>query len=198
MVSITQQLHGPTALCSARVGVPKSHRNRRVTPWGDIAAASLKCRPVGRVGAGKTVLGQPRCVWGRPGFQWRHRPNLGACRRRQNWARSAADTGTTPCTTASHICHRGSGRFSVVVPQQPAQAFAARDAAGPPAHLLPRCNQPVREPLVLALCLIVLRERDCGRLQRSPPEEDHPFQALCLDRTHESLEMRIQIRGARR
>jgi len=38
----------------------------------------------------------------------------------------------------------------------------------------------------------------CGNLQRSLPEEDHALQAFLLRRSHEALEIRIQIWRARR
>ena len=72
------------------------------------------------------------------------------------------------------MCPKRSGRFAVVVPQQSSQSFAAHDFPGFLPGLFPCRNQPVADPLVISLRMIMLKETGCGGLERSLPEEDHP------------------------
>ena len=99
---------------------------------------------------------------------------------------------------ASVICRIRSGRIAVIVPQHSAESLPAPHLTGRAAHFLPRFNQPVAKPLMVALRMKVIQEFSHGHLQRSLPEEDHTLDAFLLDRSHEAFEMRIQIRRARR
>jgi hypothetical protein len=56
-------------------------------------------------------------------------------------------------------------------------------------------DQPILQPLVVTLSVVVhhvLRDRPT---QRRLPDEDHPIQAIVLDGANKSLGIRIQIRG---
>ena len=91
------------------------------------------------------------------------------------------DTVTTRSREAGVMRGQRSGCFAVVVPQQSAQSFAASDFAGCPAHLFPRCDQNVAEPLMVALRMKVENEFLRGISQRSLSEEDHAPEAFLLD-----------------
>jgi hypothetical protein len=84
-----------------------------------------------------------------------------------------------------------------VVTQHAAQSHPARHVTGCTAELFPRLNQSVAKALVVSLGVKMAQELGYGDRQRSNPEEDHALQALLFDRSHEALEIRIQVRRTR-
>ncbi len=56
----------------------------------------------------------------------------------------------------------------------------------------------VVEPLVISFRVIMSQELSDRRSQRLLTEKDHPGQAFFLDRAHESLQVRVEIRRPRR
>ena len=91
------------------------------------------------------------------GFQWPARRNASFSRCFRGCSRTAAYTMAARSREAGVMCRRRSGCFAVVVPQQSAQSFAARDFAGCPAYLFPRCDQEVADPLMIALRMKMLK-----------------------------------------
>ena len=82
--------------------------------------------------------------------------------------------------------------LAVVVTQHAAQTIPAPNAAGCAPDFLARFDQPIAKSLVIPLSVKVSQELGSGLPQRLLPEEDHPVQALFLQASQESLEMRIQ------
>ena len=72
---------------------------------------------------------------------------------------------------------RKSGGFAVVL-QHAAQTITSGDLTLALAYPGTGLDQPVLEPLVISLRMIVGQELTHGVLQRSLPEEDHPLQAF--------------------
>ncbi len=94
----------------------------------------------------------------------------------------------------------GTGRLrgaTVVVPQQPAEAFAAHHDALAGADALTRLDQLVSQPLVIPFAVIVGDVLADRTTQRSFAEEDHAVQALLFDRAHEALGPGVQVGRAR-
>jgi hypothetical protein len=86
-----------------------------------------------------------------------------------------------------------SSRFAVVVPQNATESFAACYLTGYASDFLNRIDQSVVKRLVIALCVIMGQKSDNGGIQRFLPEKDHALQALLFDRSHETLDIRIQV-----
>ena len=86
----------------------------------------------------------------------------------------------------------------MVVPQHPAESFAATYLPTPLPYFGLRLDQPIAETLVAPLSMIVLHERANGPTQCRLRKEDHPVKALALDRENESLGVGVEIRRPHR
>jgi hypothetical protein len=86
-----------------------------------------------------------------------------------------------------------SGRATVVVLQHAAETLVARDLAVSAGHFIARFDQPVVEPLVVSLFVIMDEEFTNGVPQSHFTEENHSVQTFVLHRTHEPFDMWTQI-----
>ena len=86
---------------------------------------------------------------------------------------------------------------AVIVPEQSAESLAAFDVAGGAADLATWRNEAIVEALVITLPVVMLQELTDSVAKRLLAEEDQAVETLFTDRPHESLEMRIHVRGAR-
>ncbi len=84
----------------------------------------------------------------------------------------------------------------IVVPEHSAEAFATAHFSVGFAYPVPRFDQAVTQALVAALAVIMGHVRADSSPERTLGEEDHPLEALALNRKHESLGVRVQIRGS--
>lgn len=91
-----------------------------------------------------------------------------------------------------------SGCGAVVILAHAAEALAALNRARRSSNLLARVDELVLKPLMVALGVVVSQILADGVPQGTFAEEDHPVQALFLDRAHEPLQMGVQVRRARR
>ena len=76
--------------------------------------------------------------------------------------------------------------------------LAALDRTASPQLVARRVDEPILDPLVIALAVVVLDVLAYRLSQMSVTDRDHLRQALRLDRSDESLGMRVQIRAATR
>src|SRR5262245_24723920 len=82
--------------------------------------------------------------------------------------------------------------------QQPTEPFATLDSIAPSGVIGRRFDEPVADSLVIALSMVVRDVlTDCSPKVRFP-DRDHLRQAFRLDRSNESLRIRVQIRAAAR
>ncbi len=91
-----------------------------------------------------------------------------------------------------------SGRTAVVVVQQAAEPLAAFDLARGSAGLGAQSEQPIVQPLVISLGMVVLQPLADRVSQRLLAEEDHAVDALGFEGPEEALQMRVQVRRPRR
>ena len=75
----------------------------------------------------------------------------------------------------------------MIVPQQATQSVAALDYAVGLADALLGLDQPIGQALMIPFAMVVSHELLDGTTQTGLAEENHPLQALRLDRSHESL-----------
>ena len=90
--------------------------------------------------------------------------------------------------------HRLLCGFAVVIVEQAAQSFATSHVPVETAHAIVRFDQRVFQPLMISLSMIMTTEFDDGPPQRLFTEEDHPIQALALDRQNKPFDVSVQIR----
>jgi hypothetical protein len=81
--------------------------------------------------------------------------------------------------------------------QQAAESFAAGEGRVVVSRRRQRCEQFAVDALMVALEVVVLDEFSDGALKMSLNEQ-HFVQALALDRQHEPLGVRVQVRTVRR
>ena len=86
----------------------------------------------------------------------------------------------------------------MVVPQHPAESFAATHLPAPLPCFGLRIDQPVAGTSVAPLSMIVLHERANGSTQCRIRKEDHPVKGLALDRENESPGVGVEIRRPHR
>jgi len=94
-------------------------------------------------------------------------------------------------------CQTISSRFAIVVPQHATESLAARYSTSCASYFIAPVDQSVVKRLVIALCVAVRQKSDNGGMQRPLPEKYHALQALLLDRSHETFDIRIQIGRSR-
>ena len=75
----------------------------------------------------------------------------------------------------------------IVIPQHSAEAFSTAQCSVGLAYPVSRFDQAVPQALVSALPMIMDHVRADRSPQRALSEENHPLEALALDRKHESL-----------
>ena len=83
---------------------------------------------------------------------------------------------------------------AVVITEQAAQSLTASHVPVGTADAFFRFDQRVPEPLMVALSTIMMDELSDGTPQRWLTEEDHPLQALALDRQNKPFDVSVQIR----
>ena len=83
---------------------------------------------------------------------------------------------------------------AVVITEQTAQSLTTSHLPVRTADAFFRFEQRVPEPLMVALSVIMMDELSDGRAQRLLTEEDHPLQALALDRQNKPFDISVQIR----
>jgi len=86
----------------------------------------------------------------------------------------------------------------MVVPQHPAESFAATHLPAPLPGFGLRIDEPVAGTSVAPLSMRVLHERANGSTQCPLREDDHPVKALALDRENESPGVGVEIRRPHR
>jgi hypothetical protein len=86
-----------------------------------------------------------------------------------------------------------SGGLTVVISQHATESLAALDLTGSAGHFIARFDQPVVEPLVVSLFVIMDEEFTNGVPQSHFTEENHSVQTFVLHRTHEPFDMWTQI-----
>ena len=82
----------------------------------------------------------------------------------------------------------------MVITEQTAQSLTTSRLPVRTADPFFRFEQRVPEPLMVALSVIMMDELRDGTTQRWLTEEDHPLQALALDRQNKSFDISVQIR----
>ena len=83
---------------------------------------------------------------------------------------------------------------AVVITEQAAQSLTTPHVAMETADAFFCFEQRVPEPLMVALSMIMMDELSDGPAQRLLTEEDHPIQALALDRQNKPFDVGVQIR----
>ena len=83
---------------------------------------------------------------------------------------------------------------AVVIAEQAAQSLTTLHLPVGTADAFFRFEQRVPEPLMVALSVIMTDELSDGTAQRLLTEEDHPLQALALDRQNKPFDVSVQIR----
>ena len=83
---------------------------------------------------------------------------------------------------------------AVVITEQAAQSLTTSHLPVGTADAFFRFDQCIPEPLMVALSMIMMDELGDGTAQRWLTEEDHPLQALALDRQHKPFDVSVQIR----
>ena len=82
----------------------------------------------------------------------------------------------------------------MVIAEQAAQSLTTSHLPVRTADAFFRFEQRVPEPLMVALSVIMMDELSDGTAQRLLTEEDHPLQALALDRQNKPFDISVQIR----
>src|SRR5262249_44350077 len=90
------------------------------------------------------------------------------------------------------------GRLPIVVPQQAAQMLATLDFSHVTADFLPRLDQSIVQPLVIAFFMIMADVRTDRPAQHGLAKENHPVQTLFAETSPESLQLGIEIGRMRR
>ena len=83
---------------------------------------------------------------------------------------------------------------AVVIAEQAAQSLTTSHLPVRTADAFFRFEQRVPEPLMVALSVIMMDELSDGTAQRWLTEEDHPLQALALDRQNKPFDVSVHIR----
>ncbi len=83
---------------------------------------------------------------------------------------------------------------AVVITEQTAQSLTTSHLPVRTADAFFRFEQRVPKPLMVALSVIMMDELSDGTTQRWLTEEDHPLQALALDRQNKPFDISVQIR----
>ena len=83
---------------------------------------------------------------------------------------------------------------AVVIAEQAAQSLTTSHLPVRTADAFFRFEQRVPTPLMVALSVIMMDELSDGTTQRWLTEEDHPLQALALDRQNKPFDVSVQIR----
>ena len=83
---------------------------------------------------------------------------------------------------------------AVVIAEQAAQSLTTSHLPVGTTDAFFRFEQCVPEPLIVALSVIMMDELSDGTAQRWLTEEDHPLQALALDRQNKPFDVSVQIR----
>jgi len=83
--------------------------------------------------------------------------------------------------------------FAIVVVEHASQPLTTLDSSDRFCRCLQRNDQPIAEPLVIALSVIVLNEFADRFAQRVFTKKDHPFQTAFFDRSDKSFRVRVQI-----
>ena len=102
---------------------------------------------------------------------------------------SPADHPFRPAGAPELLCG-----VAVVITEQTAQSHTTSHLPVRTADASFRFEQRVPEPLMVALSVIMMDELSDGTTQRSLTEEDHPLQALALDRQNKPFDISVQIR----
>ena len=76
-----------------------------------------------------------------------------------------------------------SGGFAIVIVEHTSQPLTTLDSSDRFGRCLQRNDQPIAEPLVIALRVIVLNEFTDRFAQRVFTKKDHPFQTAFFDRS---------------
>ncbi len=82
----------------------------------------------------------------------------------------------------------------MVIAEQAAQSLTTSHPPVRTADAFFRFEQRVPEPLMVALSVIMMDELSDGTTQRLLTEENHPLQALALDRQNKPFDVSVQIR----
>ena len=82
----------------------------------------------------------------------------------------------------------------MVIAEQAAQSLTTSHLPVRTADAFFRFEQRVPKPLMVALSVIMMDELSDGTAQRLLTEEDHPLQALALDRQNKPFDISVQIR----
>ena len=85
-----------------------------------------------------------------------------------------------------------SGGFAIVIVEHTSQPLTTLDSSDRFGRCLQRNDQPIAEPLVIALRVIVLNEFADRFAQRVFTKKDHPFQTAFFDRSDKSFRVRVQ------
>ena len=83
---------------------------------------------------------------------------------------------------------------AVVITEQTAQSLTTSHLPVRTADAFFHFEQRVPKPLMVALSVIMMDELSDGTAQRWLTEEDHPLQALALDRQNKPFDVSVQIR----
>ena len=102
---------------------------------------------------------------------------------------SPADHPFRPTDAPELLCG-----VAVVIAEQAAQSLTTSHLPVRTADAFFRFEQRVPEPLMVALSVIMMDELSDGTAQRLLTEEDHPLQALALDRQNKPFDVSVQIR----
>jgi hypothetical protein len=113
----------------------------------------------------------------------------------QQRLRAALRVGPTPLmvTLPSVFDPPPSGRLTIIVVQHSAQLLAALDDSCATGARLFLHDEPVAQPLVVPLAMIMHNEFVDGLPQTSFSEQDHPLQAGFLDGSDKALGVGIEI-----
>ncbi len=86
----------------------------------------------------------------------------------------------------------------MVETQHPAEPLRALDCADCRSRTIIGLDQPIIDPLVIPLPVIMSRVLTSRLPKRPFPEEDHPIEAFVLDRSDKPLGIGVQVGGTRR
>lgn len=81
----------------------------------------------------------------------------------------------------------------MVVAQETAQSLPTCDLARLLSHFLARYQNPITQSLVIAFLVVMLQELGNRPPQHRFAKEDHAVETLLLNRSVESLELRIEV-----
>ena|SRR5437879_3205147 len=96
-------------------------------------------------------------------------------------------------TTPSEFDPPPSGRLTIIVVQQSAQPLAAPDRSRATGVRLFLHDEPVAQPLVVPLAMIMHNKFVDGLPQTAFSEQDHPLQAGFLDGSDKARGVGIEI-----